>query len=177
VICGMVNNILHQHSKQLENNFFGCQIYSIFQGDSKLNEIIALGCFALKHSHFQAIPISQLCVSQNEEEDKKKNKNKISPPSIDTATIATFAMENVVTSPEMKCLTNEEFEEFVLNIEQVGIASPLNVQYPAIDGVLHFRLISNNKEEWITAFVQYSVSETHPFSPEAVITLESHMYY
>jgi hypothetical protein len=60
----------------LENNFFGCQIYmySIFQGDSKLNEIIALGCFALKPSHFQAIPISQLCVSQNEEEDKKKKK-------------------------------------------------------------------------------------------------------
>jgi hypothetical protein len=100
---------------------------------------------------------------------KKKNKNKISPPSIDTT------QSTIAISPEMNCLTNEEFEEFALNIERVGMASPLNVQYPGIDGVLHFRLLSNNKEEWITAFVQYSISETHPFSPEAVITLESHI--
>jgi hypothetical protein len=152
VISAIVNSLLEQHSKQLESNFFGSQVHSIFQGDLKLSEIVALGCFALNPSHFKAVPLSQNRVVSTESGTRKKIK--LNPPLIDTSLIAPF-VGHVASSPKIKCVTNEAFAR---NIEAVGMASLLNVQYPGVDGVMHLRVKDeHNEEEWITAFLHYHI--------------------
>jgi hypothetical protein len=137
----------------------------------KLNEIVALGCFALNPSHFKAVSIRQNSVFSTESGTRKKTE--LNPPLIDTSLIAPI-VGRVASSPKIKCVTNEEFEAFARNIEEVGMASPLNVQYPGVDGVMHFRVKDeHNKEEWITAFLQVTISSSHAFSREAVGNLKA----
>lgn len=61
---------------------------------------------------------------------------------------------------------------------QTRMVSPINLNYPGIDGVGHFRIVyADGSTEWISAFLQSTISETHPFGVEAAKNLETLITY
>jgi hypothetical protein len=56
---------------------------------------------------------------------------------MDTKSIDKFVASKDGISPQIRMMNNEQFRKFVLNVEQVGMACPINSQYSAIDGVMH----------------------------------------
>lgn len=67
-------------------------------------------------------------------------------------------------------MNNKQFRNFVLSVEQVGMACPINSQYPAIDGVMHFLMDDGVR---ITAFMQVTTSALHETGDEAAHSLKS----
>jgi hypothetical protein len=131
VTTALINNLLFKYSEQLEKIFFDSKMMSILIEHPKLNECLALGLFALNPAFFKAMPIVQ---SRND------GKEKIIHPTIDTKSIDKFVASKDGISPQIWMMNNEQFRKFVLNVEQVGMACPINSQYPAIDGVMLFLL-------------------------------------
>lgn len=86
----LINDLLEKHLDQLEKNFFGSQVFSIFTGDLKMNEVLSLGCFALKPSHFEIRPT---CIKQSSvvlSKTGKKEENMITPSPILSTSIQPF---------------------------------------------------------------------------------------
>lgn len=208
----IVTKLLQRHLAQLESNFFGSQIYSIFQNDLKLNEVLAMGCLALNPHHFSITPLPQPAfnevkdqknepskqsstqssttstvknspIKQSDDGSKKvtpsaKKKNILLPESIDPERLQPLHLINKPLLPNIKCLTNEEFEQFAGEVMSEGVASPLNNAYPGIDGIAHFKYktsLPDAKPEFIhiTAITQVTISKTHFFGPEAAANLRS----
>ena len=91
---------------------------------------------------------------------------------IKTERIDEFAVSKESNSeifPQIRMMNNEQFRNFVLSVEQVGMACPINSQYPAIDGVMHFLMDDSVR---ITAFfMQVMTSAMYETGDEAAHSL------
>jgi len=67
-------------------------------------------------------------------QSRNDGKEKITHPTMDTKSIDKFVASKDGISPQIRIM------KFVLNVEQVGMACPINSQYSAIDGVMLFLL-------------------------------------
>jgi len=161
VTTALINNLLLKHNEQLEKNFFDSKMMSMLTEHPKLNECLALGLFALNPAFFKAMPIVQ---SRND------GKEKITHPTMDTKSIDKFVASKDGISPQIWMMNNEQFRKFVLNVEQVGMACPINSQYSAIDGVMYFLL---NGGVRTTSFMQVTTSDLHETGDEAANSLKS----
>jgi hypothetical protein len=125
-----------------------------------------LGLFALHPAFFQAVSIKQ---------QTNDGKGKINHPIIETERIDNeFAVSkesnSEISPPQIRVMNNEQFKNFVLSLEQVGMACPINSQYLGIDGVVHFRMDDGVR---ITAFMQVMTSALYEIGDEAAHSLKS----
>lgn len=122
-----------------------------------------MGLFALHPAFFQAVSIKQ---------QTNDGKGNINHPIIETERIDNeFAVSkesnSEISPPQIRVMNNEQFKNFVLSLEQVGMACSINSQYLGIDGVVHFRMDDGVR---ITAFMQVMTSALYEIGDELEIS-------
>ena len=166
VTTTLINSILFKHHKQLTENYFSSKVLSIITLDLKLNECLALGLFALHPTFFQVVSIKQ----QTNDCKGDINHPIIKTERIDNEFAVSKESNSEISSPQIRVMNNEQFKNFVLNVEQVGMACLINSQYPATDGVMHLLMDDGVR---ITAFMQVMTSTLYEICDEAAHSLKS----
>lgn len=158
----VVQHILRTYAAKVRSNLFAGKLSGIFEGDPKMFEILSLGCFALYSGHFKIEPIPFA--------NPKNLSELLFPPNITSKNIQFLPvggkdLDKLRSS--VRSVTNEEMEDFAGDITRRGVVTPLNLQYPGIDGIARFEYGNTI----YSAFIQVTVAETHKFRPEAAALL------
>jgi len=155
----VILQVFKDQSNLIENAFLNRSLQSLNNLGEQSLEILQLCHFAKNPGYYTAVPIQRGSTKQR-------------PPALSTKHLEPL-LEDSSIFEKVHFLTNDEFDEFAVDISRSGLSIPLNAFYPGLGGIGHFRYRNGERETVLTLIIKAKRSAKHATGVEAMSNLSA----